>query len=106
MHRDARPQTYFAGESYAGQYIPYFADAVLKAPSLPAFPLRGIAIGNGWIDPREQYRGYVDFAYLHGLVDKGSAVRPPPPPLFSPPPRAQELTRQATQCRPRRTSSA
>ena len=52
------------------------ADAILNAPQLPNFPLKGIAIGNGWIDPREQYPGYVDFAYEHGLVTAGSKVRP------------------------------
>ncbi|CDZ97043.1 kex1 protein [Phaffia rhodozyma] len=64
--------TYLAGESYAGQYIPYFADALLSSTSLPNFPLKGIAIGNGWIDPREQYQGYVDFAFSHKLAVKGS----------------------------------
>ncbi|KAL7416128.1 Alpha/Beta hydrolase protein [Mrakia frigida] len=64
--------TYLTGESYAGQYIPYFADALLNTPHLPNFPLKGIAIGNGWIDPREQYPGYVDFAYEHGLVKAGT----------------------------------
>ncbi|ORY34995.1 Alpha/Beta hydrolase protein [Naematelia encephala] len=60
--------TYMAGESFAGQYIPYFADALLKTSSLPHFNLIGIAIGNGWIDPKEQYPGYVDFALEKGLL--------------------------------------
>lgn len=93
-------QTYLAGESYAGQYIPYFgtcfaqsrptffflraalitlrsfrsADEILRSDVLPNFPLKGIAIGNGWIDPREQYPGYVDFAYEHKLVKAGTPV--------------------------------
>jgi hypothetical protein len=37
--------------------------------------LRGIAIGNGWIDPKTQYQGYVDFAYEKGLIKEGSKVR-------------------------------
>ncbi|ODN78321.1 pheromone-processing carboxypeptidase KEX1 [Cryptococcus amylolentus CBS 6039] len=65
--------TYLAGESFAGQYIPFFADALLKTPLLPHFPLKGIAIGNGWIDPIEQYPGYADFAYEKGLIKEGSA---------------------------------
>ncbi|WVQ96226.1 hypothetical protein IAU59_003330 [Kwoniella sp. CBS 9459] len=64
--------TYLAGESFAGQYIPYFADALLKSSALPDYPLKGIAIGNGWIDPIQQYPGYVDFAYEKKLIEKGT----------------------------------
>ncbi|WVW86604.1 hypothetical protein I302_108655 [Kwoniella bestiolae CBS 10118] len=64
--------TYLAGESFAGQYIPYFADAILKSNDLQNFPLKGIAIGNGWIDPKQQYPGYVDFAYEKGLIKQGT----------------------------------
>ncbi|KIR34460.1 pheromone-processing carboxypeptidase KEX1 [Cryptococcus deuterogattii MMRL2647] len=64
--------TYLAGESFAGQYIPFFADALINSTELPNFPLKGIAIGNGWIDPKEQYPGYVEFAYEKGLIDSGT----------------------------------
>ena len=37
-------------------------------------PLRGSAIGNGWIDPRRQYPSYLDYAVKHGLVEPGTAV--------------------------------
>ncbi|QRV72368.1 Serine carboxypeptidase [Ceratobasidium sp. AG-Ba] len=63
--------TYLAGESFAGQYIPYIADALLKTSS-PKAPLRGVAIGNGWIDGRNQYPAYVDFALEKGLIKKGT----------------------------------
>ncbi|KAI9467108.1 alpha/beta-hydrolase [Lactarius psammicola] len=63
--------TYIAGESFAGQYIPYFSDAVLKSDL--GIPLRGSAIGNGWIDARRQYPAYLDYAVKHGLVELGSA---------------------------------
>ena len=87
-------QTYLAGESFAGQYIPYFgkcavaasvitskrdltsADALLKTPPSPKFVLSGLAIGNGWIDPKEQYPGYLDFAYEKKLLTKGTPVSP------------------------------
>lgn len=38
-------------------------------------PLRGSAIGNGWIDARRQYPSYLDYAVKHGLVESGTAVR-------------------------------
>lgn len=71
---------YIAGESYAGQYIPYLADAILKRNSDDTkkdskfIDLRGVLIGNGWIDPVQQYQAYVPFAYETGLVKPGSSV--------------------------------
>ncbi|KAF8138839.1 alpha beta-hydrolase [Boletus edulis] len=59
--------TYLGGESYAGQYIPYFADAILK--SSLNIPLRGAAIGNGWIDGRHQYPAYLEYAVAHEIID-------------------------------------
>lgn len=46
--------TYLAGESFAGQYIPYTAKAIVNARN-PPVSLKGIAIGNGFIDPINQY---------------------------------------------------
>ncbi|KAF8316977.1 alpha/beta-hydrolase [Cantharellus anzutake] len=63
--------TYLAGESFAGQYIPYIADAILKTARLPT-RLRGAAIGNGWIDPFSQYPAYVDFAIKEKLLKTGT----------------------------------
>ncbi|KAI0254801.1 carboxypeptidase KEX1 [Lactifluus subvellereus] len=62
--------TYITGESFAGQYIPYFSEAVLN--STLGVPLRGSAIGNGWIDARRQYPSYFDYAVKHGLVEPGT----------------------------------
>ncbi|GLB34160.1 putative peptidase S10 family protein [Lyophyllum shimeji] len=62
--------TYLAGESFAGQWIPAFADAILN--SSLQIPLRGIAIGNGWIDPRRQYPAYLDFVVKVGLLEENS----------------------------------
>ncbi|TKY84537.1 hypothetical protein EX895_006439 [Sporisorium graminicola] len=45
---------FLAGESFAGQYIPYTAKAIVQA-SKPPVSLKGIAIGNGFIDPKSQY---------------------------------------------------
>ncbi|KPV77963.1 uncharacterized protein RHOBADRAFT_50486 [Rhodotorula graminis WP1] len=65
--------TYLAGESYAGQYIPYIADAILSSKRVPT-NLKGLLIGNGWIDPANQYPAYLDFALQSGIVKKGSAA--------------------------------
>ncbi|KAJ3483524.1 hypothetical protein NLJ89_g12056 [Agrocybe chaxingu] len=62
--------TYIGGESFAGQWIPYFADAMLN--STLNIPLRGIAIGNGWIDSKSQYPAYLEFAVKTGLVEDNS----------------------------------
>jgi carboxypeptidase D len=42
---------------------------------MPGLALKGIAIGNGWIDPMQQYTGYADFAYEKGLIKPGTPVR-------------------------------
>lgn len=52
----------------------HIADAILKSSLDPPVALQGLAIGNGWIDPREQYQGYVDFAYEKGLIKAGTVV--------------------------------
>jgi hypothetical protein len=38
-------------------------------------PVQGIAIGNGWIDGKNQYPAYFDYAVKHGLIEEGSDVR-------------------------------
>ncbi|KAI0080868.1 alpha/beta-hydrolase [Panus rudis PR-1116 ss-1] len=62
--------TYLGGESYAGQYIPYFADAILD--SKLDIPLKGAAIGNGWIDAKRQYPSFLEYAVKHGLISEGT----------------------------------
>ncbi|BGO96609.1 Cell death protease [Rhodotorula toruloides] len=63
--------TYIAGESYAGQYIPYIADAIEKT-TIVNTPLKGLLIGNGWISPREQYPAYLDYLLDQRLVKENS----------------------------------
>ncbi|CAF1112879.1 unnamed protein product [Adineta steineri] len=63
---------YLAGESFAGQYIPYIAQAILQKRSL--FKLRGLLIGNGWIDPVSTYNSYLPFAIKNNLVKKDSKL--------------------------------
>ncbi|KAI8624856.1 alpha/beta-hydrolase [Xylariaceae sp. FL1651] len=67
---------YIAGESFAGQHIPYIAKAILDRNKQPQtstpWNLQGLMIGNGWIAPNEQYEAYLTFAYEKGIVKKGS----------------------------------
>ncbi|GAA5926332.1 hypothetical protein JCM3775_000987 [Rhodotorula graminis] len=63
--------TFLAGESYAGQYIPYIADAIDKTMLLPT-RLKGLLIGNGWISPREQYPAYLTYLERNGFLRKGT----------------------------------
>lgn len=67
-------QLYIAGESYAGQHIPYIAKAILdrnKKKAGSAWNLLGLLIGNGWMSPI-QYKSYIPFAFEKGLIEKGS----------------------------------
>lgn len=48
------------------------ADAILN--SALHVPLKGVAIGNGWIDVRRQYPAYLDYAVKHGLLEENSEV--------------------------------
>ncbi|OBA20680.1 alpha/beta-hydrolase, partial [Metschnikowia bicuspidata var. bicuspidata NRRL YB-4993] len=60
-----------AGESYAGQYIPYIARAVLDRNARVAaapYRLAGLLIGNGYISPNEQGLSFVPFAVKAGMV--------------------------------------
>jgi cathepsin A (carboxypeptidase C) len=61
---------FITGESYAGHYIPAIAYHFVK--EIPAGSLglnfKGIAIGNGWVDPVVQYPQYAEFAYENNLV--------------------------------------
>ncbi|CAN8105837.1 unnamed protein product [Discula destructiva] len=67
---------YFAGESYAGQHIPYIAKHILdrnkKQDTKHQWNLKGLLIGNGWISPMEQYDAYIDFSYEKGILKKDS----------------------------------
>ena len=61
---------FITGESYAGHYIPAIAYHFVK--EIPAGSLglnfKGIAIGNGWVDPVVQYPQYAEFAYENNIV--------------------------------------
>jgi hypothetical protein len=48
------------------------ADGILNSDL--GVPLLGAAIGNGWIDGRNQYPSYLEYATKHGLVEVNSDV--------------------------------
>lgn len=69
---------YIAGESYAGQHIPYIAKAIsdrnakVSGPGTTQWNIKGLIIGNGWIAPLEQYQAYLPFAYSEGMIQGGT----------------------------------
>ena len=56
------------GESYAGHYIPAISYYIVNNMSDFSMNFKGMAIGNGWVDPYNQYPQYAEFAYENGLV--------------------------------------
>ncbi|KAJ3760841.1 Alpha/Beta hydrolase protein [Lentinula raphanica] len=65
-----RMDTYLGGESFAGQYIPYYAEALMNSDL--GVPLKGAAIGNGWIDARRQYPSFLEFSVKVGILEENS----------------------------------
>ena len=65
---------YFSGESHAGHYIPSMMSYILNQNDANAnppdviIPISGAAIGNGWVDPKNQYAA-ATAAYGSGLID-------------------------------------
>ncbi|KAH0543637.1 Cell death protease [Glutinoglossum americanum] len=73
MHDDI----YLSGESYAGQHIPYIAQAILNRNNENPdhiWNIKGLLIGNGWISPLHQYNAYLPYSYKRGLVQGGSEI--------------------------------
>ncbi|CAL9737508.1 pheromone-processing carboxypeptidase Kex1p [Monosporozyma servazzii] len=73
---DQDKEIILAGESYAGQYIPYFASHIKTYNNNnkdgKSYNLKSLLIGNGWIDPTTQSLSYLPFAMENGLVDRKS----------------------------------
>lgn len=61
---------YIIGESYAGHYVPAIGRLITQVDSVYAENLKGIAIGNGWVDPYIQYKAYAQYAYANNLIGK------------------------------------
>ncbi|XP_058223311.1 serine carboxypeptidase 1-like isoform X1 [Rhododendron vialii] len=61
---------YIAGESYGGHYVPQLADTILsknKITNQTVINLKGIAIGNAWIDDNTSNQGIYDYYWTHAL---------------------------------------
>jgi len=65
---------YVTGESYAGHYIPALSAKIFRENMNNTkgirINLRGLAIGNGLVDPLLQYPEYAPYAYDHGVVSQ------------------------------------
>jgi len=70
----AKLDFFVLGESYAGHYVPAIGWRILNGNKHKDGPyninLKGIAIGNGWVDPANQYYGYADFAMYNQLINE------------------------------------
>lgn len=80
---DLQNDIYLSGESYAGQYIPYIAQAILNfnkdqqnQQNNQKYNLKGLLIGNGWISPNEQSLSDAQFAINAKLVSPSDKVWP------------------------------
>ncbi len=62
---------YITGESYAGHFIPAFAASMLSDPTFDeaGIHLKGVAIGNGWIDPLTHIMTAPQVAHAAGVIN-------------------------------------
>eukprot|EP01100_Stratorugosa_tubuloviscum_P002806 TRINITY_DN1663_c0_g2_i1.p1 TRINITY_DN1663_c0_g2~~TRINITY_DN1663_c0_g2_i1.p1 ORF type:complete len:357 (+),score=128.38 TRINITY_DN1663_c0_g2_i1:65-1135(+) len=58
---------YIFGESFAGHYIPVFAKMLISQNN-PDVKVKGVGIGNGWVNPKVHYTSYIDFSYANGII--------------------------------------
>ncbi|KAJ0010922.1 hypothetical protein Pint_34455 [Pistacia integerrima] len=63
---------FIAGESYAGHYVPQLAQKILQFNKITnqtfIINLKGIAIGNAWIDAETGNKGMYDTFWTHALI--------------------------------------
>ena len=50
--------------SAAGHYVPATAQVIVESNSAYAKNLKGIGIGNGWVDPYIQYKAYAQVSCM------------------------------------------
>jgi len=71
---ETRTELYITGESYGGHYVPAFGAKILEHNDCdffcaPKIPLKGVAIGDGWIDPINMIPGYPSLMSNLGLAN-------------------------------------
>ena len=66
----ARLSLFIFGESYAGHYVPVFSTKIIKDSPILRHNLKGISIGNGWVEPIHQYPSCADFMYQIGYISE------------------------------------
>ncbi|KAJ3299486.1 Cell death protease [Borealophlyctis nickersoniae] len=70
-----RSEIYIAGESFAGVFVPHIANGIVSGNEegdfKPPLDIRGIAVGNGWMDPARQYTSVIKFSKDHNIIGPG-----------------------------------
>ncbi|KAL5992713.1 hypothetical protein ACLOJK_013632 [Asimina triloba] len=69
---------YITGESYGGHYVPQLAYTILlnnKYTNQTVINLKGMAVGNAWIDHDTNYMGRYDFLWTHALSSDESQAQ-------------------------------
>lgn len=61
---------YLSGESYAGKYLPELAKKIITEKKANRINLKGIFVGDAWVNPLVQQSSDADYAYSHGLIDE------------------------------------
>lgn len=67
----AKMPFFVTGESYGGHYVSSVSERVSRDHSIN---FKGLAIGNGWVDPEIQYQHYVDQAIYGGIISSAQAA--------------------------------
>merc|ERR1712023_220649 len=66
---------YITGESYAGHYIPAIShNFMFKHKADLKINFKGMAIGNGLVDPYLQYPAYDTFSYENHLISESKEI--------------------------------
>ena len=59
----------------AGHYVPATGQVIVESNSVYAKNLKGIGIGNGWVDPKLQYGAYSEVCYINSPFHTLSSVQ-------------------------------
>ncbi|KAL6878406.1 hypothetical protein ACP4OV_012576 [Aristida adscensionis] len=64
---------FIAGESYSGHYIPQLANTILsnnKIANATLINLKGVAIGNAYLDDDTNTRATIDYFWTHAMISR------------------------------------